>query len=152
MVTSARCFTLSICSANLYLACCRNGGHIKPPLHHDYLNMKKKFGFEQARKLMRFRLMHIDELLRVATSEQILNECQCRAVESMDVYFDHVMFQEAKEQLVAWKNDMPNESAGFYWVDGKKAAEVSSYTSETINRVLISRIHSVFILHQMWLV
>ena len=73
---------------------------------------------------MRFRLMHVDEMLHVAASDGILEECQCRAVESMDVYFDSVEFEQAKEQLMVWKTDMPCESKDFQWLDGKTASQV----------------------------
>lgn len=102
----------------------RNGGHIKPPLHHDYLSLKKKYGKEQAMMLIRFRLQHISELLSVAAEEDAIKESQCREVESLDVYFDRHLFDQAKKQLLGWKADMPVESQDFSWEEGEEAAQV----------------------------
>lgn len=104
----------------------RNGGHIKPPLHHDYSDLKARFGRQQAEKTIRFRLLHLDEMLRVAASDQILKECQCRDVESLDVYFDTDMFKQAKNQLWEWKDDMPHEARDYFCIEGEKAVDVSS--------------------------
>lgn len=103
----------------------RNGGHIKPPLHHEYLALKKKFGTEQAAKIIRFRQMHIQEMLLAADEEDILDECQCREVDSLDVYFTPETFNEAKQQLQAWKHDMPEESEYYSAIEGKDAIEVA---------------------------
>lgn len=103
----------------------RNGGHIKPPLHHEYLALKKKFGAEQAAKMIRFRQLHIREMLTAAEEEDILDECQCREVDSLDVYFTPEMFSEARQQLEAWKRDMPVESEYYDAVEGKEAIEVT---------------------------
>ncbi|KAI5118523.1 hypothetical protein M0805_007691 [Coniferiporia weirii] len=101
----------------------RNGGHIKPPLHHDYLNLKKKLGADQAAKLIRFRMMHVREMLVAAAEEGILDKCQCREVDSLDVYFTPETFDEAKRQLQAWKKDMPEEAKDYTSVEGEEAIE-----------------------------
>ncbi|THH04443.1 hypothetical protein EW145_g5519 [Phellinidium pouzarii] len=101
----------------------RNGGHIKPPLHHDYLLLKKKLGAEQAAKLIRFRLMHVRETLKTATEEDILDKSQCREVDSLDVYFTPDTFKEAKEQLQAWKKDMPEEAKDYKSIESEEAIE-----------------------------
>ncbi|EJD04507.1 FAD dependent oxidoreductase [Fomitiporia mediterranea MF3/22] len=103
----------------------RNGGHIKPPLHHDYLMLKKKFGAQQAAKLVRLRLMHVREILAVADEDDVLDDCNCREVDSLDVYFTRETFDEAKESLQAWREDMPEESTDYAWVEGKEAIEVN---------------------------
>ena len=102
----------------------RNGGHIKPPLHHDYRMLKKKIGVEQAKKLIRFRLMHIDKLKRVAVAEDILKDCQCREVESLDVFYSQKTFDEAKALLKVWKEDMPEESQEYDYAEKDEAIEV----------------------------
>ncbi|PBK89194.1 hypothetical protein ARMGADRAFT_1083740 [Armillaria gallica] len=43
-------------------ATARNGGHITPPLYHDYLDLKKKHGAEAAKQIIHLRLSHLDEL------------------------------------------------------------------------------------------
>ena len=102
----------------------RNGGHVKPPLHHDYLLLKKRLGPEQAAKLIRLRLMHLREMLAVASEDDILSESQCREVDSLDVYFAQEDFDEAKKQLKAWKKDMPEESKDYIALDSRESIEV----------------------------
>ncbi|THH10585.1 hypothetical protein EW145_g1235 [Phellinidium pouzarii] len=110
----------------------RNGGHVKPPLYHDYLDLKKKFGAEQAAKLIRFRQMHIHELISTATEEDILEESQCREVDSLDVYLTRETFEEGKTQLQVWKEDMPEEAKDFVWVEGEEAIERFRLSSEVV--------------------
>jgi len=40
----------------------RNGGHISPPLYHDYLSLKRDHGQAVAQKMIKFRLAHLQEL------------------------------------------------------------------------------------------
>jgi len=46
----------------------RNGGHIDPPLFHDYLWLKSDFGVESAKRIIRFRRAH-HSALRQAVEE-----------------------------------------------------------------------------------
>ncbi|KAK0506551.1 FAD dependent oxidoreductase [Armillaria luteobubalina] len=69
-------------------ATARNRGHITPPLYHDYLDLKKKHGTEVAKQIIQFRLSHLDELISVAEEEGLIEESQCRKVDTYDVYFD----------------------------------------------------------------
>ena len=77
--------------------------------------------------LIRFRLQHIAELLNVAAEEDAIKESQCREVESLDVYFDQHLFEQAKNQLSNWKADMPVESKNFNWEEGETAAQVRTF-------------------------
>lgn len=87
--------------------------------------LKEKFGPEQAAKIIRFRQMHITEMLIAANEEEITDECQCREVDSLDVYYSSESFVEARQQLEAWKQDMPRESEYYDAIEGKEAIEVS---------------------------
>ncbi|KAH8111433.1 FAD dependent oxidoreductase [Phellopilus nigrolimitatus] len=113
----------------------RNGGHIKPPLHHDYLDLKKKHGAEQAAKLIRFRLMHVRETLAAAAEEGISNKCQGREVDSLDVYFAPKTFEQAKAQLMEWKKDMPEETEDYNYVEGDEAIERFHLSSNVVGVV-----------------
>lgn len=112
----------------------RNGGHVKPPLQHDYARLKKKLGAEQAAKVIRFRLKHIQEMLNVAKEDGITEECDIREVDSLDVYFATEMFEAAKRDLETWKTDMPEESKDYEWVQGRDAAKVSIVSHEKWTR------------------
>ena len=103
----------------------RNGGHVKPPLQHDYTRLKKKLGAEQASKIIRLRLAHIVEMLATAKEEGILESSQVRKVDSLDVYWSAEMFEAAKKDLETWKADMPAESQAYEWIESKEASRVS---------------------------
>ncbi|KAF9236693.1 FAD dependent oxidoreductase [Melanogaster broomeanus] len=66
----------------------RNGGHISPPLYHDYTTLREDHGD--------FRLAHLRELRRAAEEEGILEESQWREVETVDVFYNQEQFEKAK--------------------------------------------------------
>lgn len=95
----------------------RNGGHITPPLYHDYSSLKKEFGAPVAKRIIRFRLAHLDEFLRVAEEEGLLIDSQARKVQTFDVFFDHETFLQAKVKLEEYSRDMPNEGKVYSALD-----------------------------------
>ena len=100
---------------------CRNGGHVKPPLQHDYTRLKKRLGAKEASSIIRFRLMHIREMLAVAKEEGLMQECGMREVDSLDVCYSPEKFESARNDLETWKADMPIESKDYEWVAGEAA-------------------------------
>lgn len=72
--------------------------------------------------------MHVHQMQLIASVEDILKECQCREVESFDVYFDVKMFEDAKRLLDAWKQDMPVEARDYISLEGANASEVRLFT------------------------
>ncbi|KAF7356564.1 Fad dependent [Mycena venus] len=90
-------------------ATARNGGHITPLLFHDYLTLKKQFGAERAKSIIRFRLAHLAELIRVSKEEDILADSQCREVETFDVFFEQEAFDLAVQNLNAYLDEMPEQ-------------------------------------------
>lgn len=105
----------------------RNGGHITPPLYHDYSSLKKEFGATVAQRIIRFRLAHLQEFLRVAEEEGLLIDSQARRVQTFDVFFDRETFLQAKAKLEEYSRDMPNEGKVYSAldpVDGVDLAEV----------------------------
>lgn len=94
-------------------ATARNGGHISPVLYQDYIGLKEEFGKEMAMKIVRFRLAHLAELLKVAEEEGLLGDSQCRKVDAFDVYHDANLFRQAKAWLQEYQEDLPEESANY---------------------------------------
>ncbi|KDQ55012.1 hypothetical protein JAAARDRAFT_135046 [Jaapia argillacea MUCL 33604] len=88
----------------------RNGGHINPPLYADYGDLKAKYGEKEAKTIIKFRISHLNEMKIVAKDEEISKVSQVRDVESLDVYLDQELFDEATRDLQVWKKDMPFES------------------------------------------
>ncbi|CDO71737.1 hypothetical protein BN946_scf184920.g21 [Trametes cinnabarina] len=91
----------------------RNGGHINPPLYHDYEELKDKHGERVAKVMVAFRRAHLIEVQRIAEEEGILKESQVRETEHLDVFECPKTFAESKAKLEAWRAAMPVESSTF---------------------------------------
>lgn len=101
----------------------RNGGHIFPATYHDYEDLKKRVGEDMAKKMMRFRKAHLDEILAIAAEEGITKYTQCRAVEGVDVYFDKPTFKEAQRKLRVYQRDMGEHADSYACYEGLDAQE-----------------------------
>jgi hypothetical protein len=121
-VWEVRYFTLSrgLPQLNVY----RNGGHVNPQLYVEYAKLKKNYGQEMAKKIIKFRLSHFSEMKRVSEEEGILEETQCRAVEHCDVYYVRKQFKSAMKSFEVFKADLPEEAAGIQVYESKEAIEV----------------------------
>ena len=91
----------------------RNGGHITPVLYPDYIGLKETYGKEMAKKIIRFRLSHLEQLLAVAKEENLLDDSQCRQVEAFDVFHDAGLFRKALSWLREYQTDLPEEGLHF---------------------------------------
>ncbi|KAI0825326.1 FAD dependent oxidoreductase [Trametes gibbosa] len=101
----------------------RNGGHINPPLYHDFEELKDKYGVQAAKSMIAFRRAHITELQRIATEEDIIKQSQCRETEHLDVFTCPKAFAAAKENLAKWRAAMPVESSSFVCHEREEAIE-----------------------------
>ncbi|KAK0440433.1 FAD dependent oxidoreductase [Desarmillaria tabescens] len=106
-------------------ATARNGGHITPPLYHDYLDLKSKYGAETAKQIIRFRLLHLDELIGVAEEEGLMEESQCRKVETYGVFFDKDVFEGAREKLDRYLEEIPTEKGGWGTMEGSAGMQLA---------------------------
>ncbi len=106
-------------------ATARNGGHITPPLYHDYFDLKKKHGAEAAKQIIQFRLSHLDELISVAEEEGLTEESQCRKVDTYDVYFDKDVFEGAREKLERYLEELPSEKDGWGTTEGPAGMQLA---------------------------
>ncbi|THH06507.1 hypothetical protein EW146_g9590 [Bondarzewia mesenterica] len=114
----------------------RNGGHINPPLFHDFSELKSRYGLDTARRIIRFRLAHLPELIRVAEEEGARTESQIREVESLDVYYRTDTFEEGVKALNAWKEDMPEESREVYALEGEEARQKFGLAPQTVGCIV----------------
>lgn len=112
-----------VCIMMSYRAC-RNGGHINPPLWHDWTDLKERHGEKNARLLINFRLAHVREMLAIAQKEDIMTESQLRETEHVEVHLKQESFDEARQQLEAWKADMPEVADEFTAREGAADLEV----------------------------
>ena len=106
----------------------RNGGHINPPLYHDYMTLKEKHGEHVAKVIVAFRRSHITEMQRIASQENIQKQSQIRETEHLDVYTCPTVFAEAVDNLAKWRAEMPLESSSFVVHEREEAINVRAYT------------------------
>ena len=66
-----------------------------------------------AKKIIRFRLSHLEQLLAVAKEEDLLDDSQCRQVEAFDVFHDAGLFRKALSWLREYQTDLPEEGLHF---------------------------------------
>jgi hypothetical protein len=102
----------------------RNGGHIDPPLYHDYAWLKSEFGVESAKRIIRFRRAHHPALREAVEDIGALEHSQIRDTEQLDIYFERDTFDKEVKALEAWRKDMPEEAEVSRVVEGSEAAKV----------------------------
>lgn len=103
----------------------RNGGHLLETAD-EFGEYVDRFGLEAARKLMRFRLAHLPEILAVVDQLGLTAETQARKVQFLSAYFDDETWKEALERLARFKEGLPAESAEWVAYEGDKIPKVST--------------------------
>ncbi|KAI9925653.1 hypothetical protein ASPWEDRAFT_173325 [Aspergillus wentii DTO 134E9] len=87
----------------------RNGGHALETAE-EFADLEERIGLESARKVMRFKLAHLNEFIQVAEEYGLTEEAQVRKVEFLSTYFDEMRWMEAKGAISRFKECMPEES------------------------------------------
>jgi FAD dependent oxidoreductase len=101
----------------------RNGGHIKACPYTDFQQMKRRFGLERARAIINFWVKHLEVLTNLAMTEGV--NAECREVETVDLFFHHDVFDEAREAVQSLANDMPDLAAKVHSWGATEARKVS---------------------------
>jgi len=107
----------------------RNGGHILETAD-EYAEIADVFGEESARKLLRFRLAHLREMLGVAEELGLTEVAQARNVQFLSAYFGDEPWKAALERLRRFKEGMPEESAEWVSYEGGSIQEVCGVYKE----------------------
>lgn len=81
-------------------------------------------GAKAAAQIIRFRLLHVQELLAVAHDEGLLQDSNCREVETFDVFHDKEYYADAKQHLSVYQRGMPVEGAGYSIYEGEDRLKV----------------------------
>ena len=84
----------------------RNGGHVNEVGYSDYIHLSELYGREAAAKITKFRIGHLDELLKVAKEEGLVEESQIRVVDSVSAFFDETALDVAQKGLVEMRKDL----------------------------------------------
>lgn len=88
----------------------RNGGHILET-GEALGGLADAFGDEAAKKIVKFRLAHLNEMLNIADQWGLTNECQARRVQFLSVFLDEEPWNVALDGFWRFKEAMPVESA-----------------------------------------
>ncbi|PIG89370.1 FAD dependent oxidoreductase [Aspergillus arachidicola] len=88
----------------------RNGGHILETVE-EFADWEAHYGLEAAKALTRFRLAHLEEILKVADQYGLTQETQARKVEFLSVHFDEERWRQTAQCIQRFKMCMPVESA-----------------------------------------
>lgn len=92
----------------------RNGGHIKTVPFADYASLKAGSGRDSAIKITKFRLAHLDVMLREA---ELLGEAGevglVRRVEALCGVYDAGAWEASKQALEYWFVDFPEERSNW---------------------------------------
>lgn len=84
----------------------------------EYGDLITRYGREEAKKITRFRMAHVDELMRVVSEEGLGEECGMRVLESTCVFFDEKGWEEGKESVKGLKEDLGDEVESWGIVEG----------------------------------
>lgn len=132
----------------------RNGGHILETAD-EYAEVADVFGEESARKLLRFRLAHLREMLGVAEELGLTEVTQAPKVQFLSAYFGEEPWKAAVERLRRFKKGMPEESAEWVSYEGVSIPEVCgdlegadagmSRLTDIHNRSSSYRVHQVLL-------
>ncbi|KAG9314934.1 FAD dependent oxidoreductase [Chiua virens] len=114
----------------------RNGGHISPPLYHDYTLLRDDHGDAMAAKIIKFRLSHLDEFRRAAEEEGVMEESQWRQVESVDAFFDQELFTKAKAKVQAYQQALPFEASHHQVYESADATQKYKLASDAVGCVV----------------
>lgn len=87
----------------------RNGGHVNEVAYSEYPYFKAVYGKEAAQKIMRFRIGHLAETVKMAEEEGLTEVGQVRKVTTESVAFDAGAWKEMLENLEVFKKDFGEE-------------------------------------------
>ncbi|KAK1238084.1 hypothetical protein MKX08_002663 [Trichoderma sp. CBMAI-0020] len=85
-------------------ATARNGGHIKCAPHEEFARLRKTFGEEKAKKVVRMEMRHLEVLKRVGEEVQ---GGEVREVETVDVCLEKEAFEKLKRSVRELREWMP---------------------------------------------
>lgn len=101
----------------------RNGGHCKVVPHEELDKLTPRFGVKRAAKLVQFQMRHLECLREVcelvdATSSR--EKTEFREVETVDLYVDEGVFDEARGKVERMKAVMPDVDVKVWTADEAK--------------------------------
>ncbi|QSZ35135.1 hypothetical protein DSL72_008000 [Monilinia vaccinii-corymbosi] len=100
----------------------RNGGHVLET-GEEYAEMRERLGKEAAIKVHKFRLAHLEALLKSAEGLGLTEETQVRRVSFLSVYFHQDAWEEMRKCIEIFMADMPEDSQGWGFIEADALAK-----------------------------
>lgn len=103
----------------------RNGGHILETAE-EFASLEHTFGLLTAKKIIRMRLAHLNELLAIAEEYRLVEQAQIRKVQFLSAYFDKESWILARKSIERFKVCMPEESVEWRAVEKEDIPKVNT--------------------------
>ncbi|GFF55382.1 putative FAD dependent oxidoreductase [Aspergillus lentulus] len=97
----------------------RNGGHILETAE-EFAALEAAHGFEAAKKIVKFRMAHLQEIRKTADEYGLTEEAQVRKVQFLCVYFDERVWKGALSRLQRLKECLPDETVEWRAYEGNE--------------------------------
>jgi glycine/D-amino acid oxidase-like deaminating enzyme len=103
----------------------RNGGHVLETAE-EFGDLEEVYGTDAARKILRFRLAHLRELLAVAEEYGLTETAQARKVQFLSVYFNQKGWSEARRRFQRLREGLPEETGEWRLYEREDIPKVGS--------------------------
>jgi glycine/D-amino acid oxidase-like deaminating enzyme len=100
----------------------RNGGHIKDSPFNEYTHLKERLGRPAAEKIVRFRMSHLNTMIRVAeeSGAEATQRSELRRVHGIHVFTKPHDWELSKAGLLAFLEDFPDQKGRWKAVEGEE--------------------------------
>jgi glycine/D-amino acid oxidase-like deaminating enzyme len=103
----------------------RNGGHILDT-GEEFADLEAAHRLDAAKKIMKFRLAHLNEMLRVAEVYGLTEHSQARKVQFVSVHFHEEGWRDTKRCIERLKEYLPEETREWELMEGEDIPSVSN--------------------------
>lgn len=101
----------------------RNGGHILET-GEEYAMLKERLGKEEAIKIHKLRISHLQALIKSAENLGLTEETQVRKVRFLSVYFHQEAWEDIRKDIELFMAEMPDDSKGWGFIEADELAKV----------------------------
>lgn len=117
----------------------RNGGHIIETAE-EFAELEASHGVEAAKTIVKFRMAHLQEILKTADEYGLTEETQVRKVQFLCVFFDERNWKGALSRLQRLKECLPDETVEWRAYEKNEIPKVSCRLPFTPQAQLNSRL------------
>ncbi|KAF7906646.1 hypothetical protein EAF00_000925 [Botryotinia globosa] len=100
----------------------RNGGHILET-GEEYAMLKERLGKEEAIKIHKLRISHLEALIKSAENLGLTEETQVRKVRFLSVYFHQEAWEDIRKDIELFMAEMPDDSKGWGFIETDELAK-----------------------------